>query len=149
MILLKDGKGAGAGWHLKEVIVDAPKLGKKWRFACGRWLDKGEDDGKIERELFPMEASSEEYVPFIPYEITVFTSDLRGADTSANPYIVIYGDEIRTKQMELCKNRAERRDKFKRGAVDKFVLEMEDVGERINKIRLGHDNKGLGAGNVI
>lgn len=60
----------------------------------------------------------------MPYEIVVYTSDKRGADTSANPYIVIYGDEIRTQQTELCKNKAERKDKFKRGAVDRFVLEV-------------------------
>lgn len=58
-----DGKGLGSGWHLKEVIIDAPKLGKKWRFPCNRWLDKSEDDGKIERELEPLEMSSEEYTP--------------------------------------------------------------------------------------
>lgn len=60
----------------------------------------------------------------IPYEIVVYTSDKRNADTSANPYIVLYGDEIRTQQTELCKNKAERKDKFKRGAVDRFVLEV-------------------------
>lgn len=53
---------------------------------------------------------------------------------------------MRTQKYELCKNRAERRDKFKRGAVDKFVLEMEDVGKEIKKIRIGHDNQGLSAG---
>ena len=42
----------------------------------------------------------------IPYEIDVFTSDLKSADTSANPYIVIYGEEIRTQQVNLCKNKA-------------------------------------------
>jgi hypothetical protein len=26
-----DGRGPGAGWHLKEIIIDAPRLGKKWR----------------------------------------------------------------------------------------------------------------------
>lgn len=60
----------------------------------------------------------------VPYEIVVYTSNLRGADTSANPYIVIYGEEIRTQQVELCKNKAERRDKFKRGSTDRFVLEV-------------------------
>ncbi len=44
----------------------------------------------------------------------------------------------------MCKE--ERSGKFKRGAVDRFVLELKDVGERISKIRLGHDNSGLGAG---
>jgi hypothetical protein len=63
-----NGRGAGAGWHLKEVIIDAPKLGKKWRFPCGRWLDKNEDDGKIERELTPMDMSFEEYQPSISFK---------------------------------------------------------------------------------
>ncbi len=51
------------GWHLKEVIIDAPKLGKKWRFPCDRWLDSAEDDGKTERELEPSNLASEEYTP--------------------------------------------------------------------------------------
>ena len=58
-----DGRGAGAGWHLKEVVVDAPKLGRKWRFPCNRWLDKSEDDGKIERDLEPQQMSTEDYTP--------------------------------------------------------------------------------------
>ena len=58
-----DGTGVGAGWHLKEVIVDAPKLGKKWHFPCGHWLDKNEGDGKTERDLYPQKVSAEEYSP--------------------------------------------------------------------------------------
>jgi hypothetical protein len=58
-----DGTGPGSGWHLKEVIIDAPKLGQKWHFPCGRWLDKKEEDGKIERELYPQEVSAEKYSP--------------------------------------------------------------------------------------
>ncbi len=54
----------------------------------------------------------------------MYTSDLRNADTSANPYICIYGDEKHTQQIELCKNKAERKEKFKRGAVDRFILEV-------------------------
>ena len=60
----------------------------------------------------------------VPYEIIVYTSDKRGSGTSANPYIIIYGEEIRTQQVELCKNKAERIDKFKRGSKDRFVLEV-------------------------
>ncbi len=138
-----DGHGLGDGWHLKEVIVDAPKLGKRWKFPCDRWLDKSEDDGKIERQLEPSSVSNFEYQPHVMYEVDVFTSDLRGADTTANPFIVIYGEDIRTEQTVLCKNRAERRDKFKRGQVDRFCLELDDVGDKIRKIRLGHDNEGM------
>ncbi len=58
-----DGTGPGAGWHMKEVVIDAPKLGHKWRFPCNHWFDKREEDGKIERELLPQELSFEEYSP--------------------------------------------------------------------------------------
>ena len=47
--------------------------------------------------------------------------------------------------MNLCKNKTERKEKFKRNAVDKFILELEDVGP-IEKIRIGHDNAGMGSG---
>jgi hypothetical protein len=56
-----DGKGIGSGWHLEKVVIDAPKLGKKWIFSCGRWLDTGEADGKLEVELEPIETNTEEY----------------------------------------------------------------------------------------
>ena len=58
----------------------------------------------------------------------------------------MYGEDIKTQQFNLCKNKAERKDKFKRGACDRFVLEMEDVGDKIKKIRIGHDEHGLFAG---
>lgn len=64
------------------------------------------------------------FISVVLYEVAVFTSDKSGADTSANPYIVLYGDEIRTPQVDLCKNKAERKGKFKRGACDRFVLEV-------------------------
>ena len=73
-----DGSSLGDGWHLKEVVIDAPKLGKKWKFPCNRWLDRSEDDGRIERELEPLDMASEEYNPCVPYEIDVYTSDKRG-----------------------------------------------------------------------
>ena len=119
-----DGHGLGDGWHLKELTIDAPKLGRRWKFPCNKWFDKSEDDGRIERELYPSEISNEDYKPFVTYEIVVFTSDMRGAETSANPYIVLYGEEMKTDKMNLCKNRAERRDKFKRGNIDRFALEV-------------------------
>lgn len=78
----------------------------------------------------------------IPYEISVFTSDKSGASTTANPYIVLYGIDIHTPKTDLCKVKAERSGKFKKGTCDKFVLEMDDIGREITKIRLGHDNKG-------
>lgn len=43
--------------------IDAPSLGQKLRFPCGRWLDKGEDDGAIIRDLFPNPLQTQLYTP--------------------------------------------------------------------------------------
>jgi len=48
-----DNKGASAGWFLDDVTVDIPSRGDQVVFPCHRWLADDEDDGKIERELYP------------------------------------------------------------------------------------------------
>ncbi|OXB78277.1 UNVERIFIED_CONTAM: hypothetical protein H355_004727 [Colinus virginianus] len=81
----------------------------------------------------------------VPYEVTVFTSDVLGAGTDADVFIVLYGmDGIRTSQRSLCLNQRERRNCFRRNSVNQFIL--EDIGDVIEKIRIGHDNRGLNSG---
>ena len=46
-----------------------------------RWLDKQEDDGALERELYPSVDDGDEYEPFITYEIVTYTSDIHGKCT--------------------------------------------------------------------
>lgn len=55
--------GSSPGWFLDWVEIDAPSQGQKMRFPCGRWLDKGEDDGAIVRDLNPAELQTELYTP--------------------------------------------------------------------------------------
>ncbi|KAE8636810.1 hypothetical protein XENTR_v10003144 [Xenopus tropicalis] len=142
-----DNKGTSAGWFLDWVEIDAPSLGQRVKFPCGRWLDKSEDDGTIERYLFPSELQTEQYVPFVPYEITVYTSDIFAAGTDADVFIVLYGrDGVCTQQKSLCVNKRERRLYFERNSVDQFIVELEDVGDIIEKIRIGHTDKGMSAG---
>nr|XP_019938128.1 PREDICTED: lipoxygenase homology domain-containing protein 1 isoform X2 [Paralichthys olivaceus] len=139
--------GGSAGWFLDWVEIDAPSLGQKLRFPCGRWLDKGEDDGAIIRDLFPNTLQTELYTPFVPYEIKIFTSDVFGAGTDADVFIVLYGrDAVCTQQKCLCVNKRERRMYFERGAEEMFIVELEDVGDVIEKIRIGHDNRGVNPG---
>ncbi|XP_059213530.1 lipoxygenase homology domain-containing protein 1 [Centropristis striata] len=143
-----DNRGGGsAGWFLDWVEIDAQSLGQKLRFPCGRWLDKGEDDGAIVRDLFPNALQTEFYTPFVPYEIKTFTSDVFGAGTDADVSIVLYGrDAVCTQQKSLCVNKRERRMYFERGAEDMFIVELEDVGDVLEKIRIGHDNRGVNPG---
>ncbi|KAK7896482.1 hypothetical protein WMY93_021807 [Mugilogobius chulae] len=139
--------GGSAGWFLDWVDIDAQSLGQKLRFPCGRWLDRGEDDGAIVRDLFPNPLQTETYTPFVPYEIKTFTSDVFGAGTDADVFIVLYGrDAVCTQQKSLCVNKRERLMYFERDAEDMFIVELEDVGDVIEKIRIGHDNRGVNPG---
>jgi lipoxygenase homology domain-containing protein 1 len=49
-----DNSGSGPGWFLDNVRVarENPPI-QEWTFPCGRWLARDEDDGSIERLLFP------------------------------------------------------------------------------------------------
>lgn len=60
----------------------------------------------------------------IPYEITTYTSDISGASTDADVYVVLYGKEEATQKKSLCHSKRERKEHFKRGAMDKFVIEV-------------------------
>ncbi|KFQ27750.1 Lipoxygenase homology domain-containing protein 1, partial [Merops nubicus] len=142
-----DNKGNSTGWFLEWVEINAPSLGRCLKFPCGRWLDKSEDDGAIERIIFPAELQTTEYIPFVPYEITVYTSDIFGAGTDADVFIVLYGsDGICTQQKSLCLNKREQRMYFERNSVNQFIVELEDVGDIIEKIRIGHKGGGLNSG---
>uniref|UniRef100_A0A3Q1CF52 Lipoxygenase homology PLAT domains 1b n=1 Tax=Amphiprion ocellaris TaxID=80972 RepID=A0A3Q1CF52_AMPOC len=142
-----DDSGGSSGWFLDWVEIDAPSQGQRLRFPCGRWLDKGEDDGAIVRDLYPAELQTELYMPFVPYEIKIYTSDVFGAGTDADVFIVLYGQKgVCTQQKHLCVNKRERRLYFERGAEDMFIVELEDIGDIIEKIRIGHDNRGTNPG---
>uniref|UniRef100_A0A8D3BN03 Lipoxygenase homology domains 1b n=1 Tax=Scophthalmus maximus TaxID=52904 RepID=A0A8D3BN03_SCOMX len=142
-----DNSGGSPGWFLDWVEIDAASQGQRLRFPCGRWLDKGEDDGALVRDLYPAELQTELYMPFVPYEIKIYTSDVFCAGTDADVFIVLYGRKgVCTQQKHLCVNKRERRLYFERGAEDMFIVELEDVGEVIEKIRIGHDNKGTNPG---
>ena len=54
----------------------------------------------------------------IPYEITVWTGDLRGAGTDSNVFIQMYGEGGKTEEYML-RNRT---DNFEMGQVDKFKV---------------------------
>ena len=60
----------------------------------------------------------------IPYEITTYTSNIRGAGTEADVYVVLYGRDICTSQKSICPNKNDRKKRFNKGEVAKFVVEV-------------------------
>lgn len=66
------------------------------------------------------------YFAVVPYEIKVFTSDVFGAGTDADVFIVLYGrNAVCTQQKALCVNKRERRMYFERRAEDMFIVEVQ------------------------
>ncbi len=64
------------------MIVKSESQHKEWYFLCGRWLDKGEDDGLISRELVASEQDGVASSPLVRYKVEVTTGDRRGAGTT-------------------------------------------------------------------
>lgn len=54
----------------------------------------------------------------IPYEITVWTGDVRGAGTDANVFIQMYGESGKSEEYKL-RNKT---DNFEQGQMDKFKV---------------------------
>lgn len=54
----------------------------------------------------------------IPYEVTVWTSDIKGAGTDANVFLQMYGENGKTEELQL-RNKT---DNFEKAAVDKFKV---------------------------
>ena len=72
------------------------------------------------------------------WNVTVYTSDIRGAGTDANVSFVLYGNKGKTEVIPL----ANETNNFERGNADQFKVDIKDVGVPY-KIRIGHDNSKL------
>ncbi len=71
----------GPGWFLDKVIIKHEATGKQYFFLCGKWFDKSEDDGAIEREIAASDADGVACLPSTYYKVTAITGDRRGAGT--------------------------------------------------------------------
>ena len=63
-------------------------------------------------------------LPGIPYEITTYTSNISSAGTDADVYVVLYGQDAATSHKSLCPSGKERKKRFGKGQVDRFVIEV-------------------------
>ncbi|NWX35753.1 LOXH1 protein, partial [Notiomystis cincta] len=58
IVIGHNGLGSGNGWFLEKVVIEDPITDLDYTFLCHRWLDQGQDDGKIARELPVTDAST-------------------------------------------------------------------------------------------
>ncbi|XP_010183716.1 PREDICTED: oxygen-regulated protein 1 [Mesitornis unicolor] len=58
IVIGHNGLGSGNGWFLDKVVIKDPITDLDYIFLCHRWLDQGQDDGNIARELTVTDAST-------------------------------------------------------------------------------------------
>ena len=95
---------------------------------------------------FTQDDNVSHYRPAIPYEVVVYTSDIRGAGTDANIYMDVYGrSENGMEDSDHVEFHKANKSSFERKSVDKFNFDIKDIGTPF-KVRVGHDGRGVGAG---
>ncbi|MEW5311146.1 MAG: hypothetical protein WDW38_002885 [Sanguina aurantia] len=131
-----DNSGTGAAWHLEHIQLLNAKTGASYLFPCRKWFSKSKDDLQTERDLLPAGSLVMEH----EYEVTVVTSTLKGAGTDANVFVQMYGDAGDSGVLRLDNPK----NNFETGDTDVFHVKAPDCG-KLQRLRLWHDNKGLGA----
>ncbi|NWV88933.1 LOXH1 protein, partial [Machaerirhynchus nigripectus] len=58
IVIGHNGLGSGNEWFLDKVLIKDPRTDLYYTFLCHRWLDQGQDDGNITRELPVTDAST-------------------------------------------------------------------------------------------
>ena len=76
------------------------------------------------------------------YQIDVYTGDRAKAGTDANVFINLFGKAGSTGKRAL-KDSKNTRNKFEKGQMDTFELEVADLDE-LTKCVVNHDGKGAG-----
>ncbi|KAF8570011.1 hypothetical protein P879_00036 [Paragonimus westermani] len=149
-----DNSGKSPAWHLEKVIVDCPTTGIHQAFLCGRWLAKNEDDGKTERTLIEDLSQRKINKPQIPWLLSIKTSKIPNAATTAKVTLALYGSLGKTEDLKLDRSLLDDQSNwlpasstlsesrlFQKGADDVFRVSFADVGV-LYKLRISHDNSG-------
>ncbi|TRZ11441.1 hypothetical protein HGM15179_015673, partial [Zosterops borbonicus] len=131
------------GWHLKSFHLQELHTKQEVNFECNCWLTLKREDKELVKE-FPAVTEDQKTLPVYKYVVSVHTGDRWGAETFANVYLTLYGKRgdtgVRKLHTSLTKGR-----KFQRNKVDSFLVEAVSLGH-LQKVVIGHDGEGYGAG---
>ncbi|CAF1252253.1 unnamed protein product [Adineta steineri] len=141
IIIGHNGNNSESGWFLDWIEIDVPLHEEIYRFVCNRWLDKNKDDGKVELELIPSKVIK---TTIILYQITVITGNKIAAGTDADVFLIIYGEDNQSDEHQLIHSKTYK-NSFEQNQEDVFEIKILTLG-KLKKIRIRHDNSGLGPG---
>ncbi|GAB4821886.1 hypothetical protein N2152v2_008932 [Parachlorella kessleri] len=129
-----DNTGTSPSWYLEELRVRRAASNGEWTvFPCQRWLAVDVEDGRVMRDLQPGCRAD-----LVTYRVTATTTDLRGADTTANVYITLHGSRGDSQRHALATGP----HNFERGSTDAFAIQDRDLG-MLEAVTIGHDGTGL------
>ncbi|KAJ7410553.1 hypothetical protein BTVI_53174 [Pitangus sulphuratus] len=128
------------GWHLKSFHLEELHTKQVLNFDCNCWL---REDKELVKE-FPAVTEDQKTLPVHKYIVSVHTGDRWGAETFADVYITLYGKRGDTGVRKLRKSLTKGR-KFQRNKVDSFLVEAVSLSH-LQKVVIGHDGEGYGAG---
>ncbi|NXJ65880.1 LOXH1 protein, partial [Rostratula benghalensis] len=131
------------GWHLKSFHLEELQTKQKLNFDCKCWLSLNTEDKELVKE-FPAVNEDQKTLPVYKYVVSVHTGDRWGAETFANVSVTLYGKRGDTGVRKLHTSLAKGR-KFQRNKVDSFLVEAVSLSH-LQKVVIGHDGEGYGAG---
>ncbi|NWS46848.1 LOXH1 protein, partial [Probosciger aterrimus] len=130
------------GWHLKTLHLEGLHTKQELNFDCNCWLSLNRGDELVKE--FPAISKDHKTLPVYKYVVSVHIGDRWGAETFANVYINLYGKRgdtgVRKLHTSLSKGR-----KFQKNKVDSFLVEAVSLSH-LQKVVIGHDGEGYGAG---
>ena len=133
-----DNSGEEPEWYLKSVRVEKNDGKRKWYFRCDRWLYRQQDMDLTEMTAEVSHGPGVEDL----YEIRIRTGDVRfDAGTDARVRITLYGSTGNTAEFLLDSALS----RFERGGEDVFQVYVYSKLEKIERVRISHDNSGPGA----
>uniref|UniRef100_A0ACB8EPH1 Uncharacterized protein n=1 Tax=Sphaerodactylus townsendi TaxID=933632 RepID=A0ACB8EPH1_9SAUR len=119
------------------MTIIVPTKGVMYTFVCKCWLARDMGDGLTSRIYDILDAECVFVGLKILYEITVVTGDVPGGGTDASIYIMLFGCNGNTEEMQLEKDG----DRFEVGQTDIFIMEIPDIAP-LRKMRVRTDGEG-------
>ncbi|XP_064626993.1 lipoxygenase homology domain-containing protein 1-like isoform X2 [Lineus longissimus] len=134
IVIGHDGFGAGSGWFLDKVVIkESEETKREFVFDCNRWLDEGEDDFVLERNL-PLTEIKEPQEDGNGWRVYITTGDDQEAGTDAEAMMVIYSDKGKTEELLL---QSDDKAKYRPGKTAEFIVQVKESVGVPYKVRLG------------
>ncbi|KAK3751648.1 hypothetical protein QZH41_020133 [Actinostola sp. cb2023] len=124
----------------KFIEVEDNTTGEVTEFECNQWFDNDSGDGHIRRDLRPTgRFQKKTYL----YKISFHTGSVMFAGTDANIFATIFGTKGDSGEVKF-QNQGD--TTFENRMVDIYNVETKSPLGTLTKVRVGHDNTGLGPG---